>query len=242
MVPMGISWAALVRVGQAAGRNNLSQVRRSARASIILALGYIMVASSLFAGFPHTWARLYTNDPSVVAAAAPIFLICGILDWRRCRLIYASALTGLGDTRSPLIVNALWYWALGMPLSYWLTFHNGMEVEGLWLGRAIAAIGSGANLALLWHARMRTASASHQRTRLTLLTSLHARESPLMRFHDRLPLDRRAFQAGRPRFDMFAIKRIVGVAVGVEGVEGLAVVFVQRQTKFYARANRDWHK
>ena len=52
MVPMGISWAALVRVGQAAGRNNVSQVRRSAQASILLTLGYIGIASCLFAGFP----------------------------------------------------------------------------------------------------------------------------------------------------------------------------------------------
>ncbi len=177
MVPMGISWAAIVRVGQAAGRNNLAQVRRAAHASIILALGYISIASCLFAGFPHTWAGLYTNDPSVVAAAAPIFLICGILQiGDAAGVIYASALTGLGDTRSPLIINTLWYWALGMPLSYWLTFHNGMAVEGLWIGRAIAAIGSGANLAFLWHTRMRAASASPQRSRLTLLTSLHARE------------------------------------------------------------------
>jgi hypothetical protein len=51
-----------------------------------------------------------------------------------------------------------------------------MAVEGLWIGRAIAAIGSGANLAFLWHVRMRDASASPQRSRLTLLTSLHARE------------------------------------------------------------------
>ncbi len=177
MVPMGISWAAIVRVGQAAGRNNLAQVRRSANASIILALGYISIASCLFAGFPHTWASLYTNDPTVVAAAAPIFLICGILQiGDAAGVIYASALTGLGDTRSPFIINTLWYWALGMPLSYWLTFHHGMAVEGLWIGRAIAAIGSGANLAFLWHVRMRDASASPQRSRLTLLTSLHARE------------------------------------------------------------------
>ena len=177
MVPMGISWAALVRVGQAAGRNNIAQVRRAANASAILALGYICIASCLFAGFPHTWASLYTNDPSVVAAAAPIFLICGILQiGDAAGVIYASALTGLGDTRSPFIINTFWYWALGMPLSYWLTFHHGMAVEGLWLGRAVAAIGSGATLAYLWHMRMRSAVASPQRNRLTLLDSLHARE------------------------------------------------------------------
>ena len=177
MVPMGISWAALIRVGQAAGRNNLSQVRRSAHASVILALGYISIASCMFAGFPHTWASLYTNDPAVVAAAAPIFLICGILQiGDAAGVIYASALTGLGDTRSPLVINTLWYWALGMPLSYWLTFHNGMAVEGLWIGRAVAAIGSGINLGLLWRARMRDASGSAQRSRLTLLSPLHTRE------------------------------------------------------------------
>ena len=178
MVPMGISWAALIRVGQAAGRNNIFQVKRSARASIVLTLGYIGVASALFAGFPHTWASLYTNDSSVVAAAAPIFLICGVLQiGDAAGVIYSSALTGLGDTRSPLIVNTLWYWALGMPLSYWLTFHNGLAVEGLWIGRAVAAIGSGVHLFLLWHTRMRTASANPQRGRLSLLNSLHAREA-----------------------------------------------------------------
>ena len=177
MVPMGLSWAALVRVGQAAGRNNLAQVRRSARASVILALGYITIASCLFAAFPHTWASLYTNDPSVVAASAPIFLICGILQiGDAAGVIYASALTGLGDTRSPLIINALWYWALGMPLSYWLTFHDSMAVEGLWIGRAVAAIGSGVNLAFLWHARMRSDSASPERSRLKILTSLRTTE------------------------------------------------------------------
>jgi MATE family multidrug resistance protein len=169
--------SALVRVGQAAGRNNLVQIRRSANASILLALGYIGIASCLFAGFPHTWARLYTNDPSVVAAAAPIFMICAILQIGDATgVIYASALTGLGDTRWPLIINTGWYWLLGMPLSYRLTFHDGMAVEGLWIGRAVAAIGSGAHLAILWHARMRAASASPQQPRVTLLGSLHAQE------------------------------------------------------------------
>jgi multidrug resistance protein, MATE family len=177
MVPMGISWAALVRVGQAAGRNSATQVRRSLHASLLLALGYISIASCLFAGFPRTWASLYSNDPSVVAAAAPIFLICGILQiGDAAGVIYASALSGLGDTRSPLIINGLWYWCLGMPLSYWVTLHRGMGLEGLWMGRAIAAIGSGISLALLWHARMHAAATDPQRARLTLLPSLQATE------------------------------------------------------------------
>ena len=169
MVPMGISYATVVRVGQSAGRNNLVEVMRSAKASMILALGYIAIAASLFAGLPHFWAALYTNDATVVAAAAPIFLICAVIQFGDAAgVIYSSALTGLGDTRAPMIINTAWYWLLGMPISYWLTFYQGMSVRGLWIGRAVAAIGSAVHVGVVWNARMRAAAANSPRARLAL--------------------------------------------------------------------------
>lgn len=175
MVPAGISYATVVRVGQSAGRNSLLQVQRSAKASMLLALGYITIAAGLFAGFPHLWAGLYTNDPAVVSAAAPIFLICAFIQFGDAAgVIYSAALTGLGDTRTPMIISTVWYWLLGMPLSYWLTFYHGMSVRGLWLGRAVAAIGSACHVGVVWQLRMRIASTSPQRPQLTLLPSMHA--------------------------------------------------------------------
>ena len=175
MVPMGISYATIVRVGQSAGRNSLPQVVRSAKASVWLAMGYIVVAASMFAGFPHLWASLYTNDPAVVMAAAPIFLICAFIQLGDAAgVIYSSALTGLGDTRTPMLVSTFWYWGVGMPLSYWLTFYGGMSLRGLWLGRALAAAGSAIHIAIVWHARMRSASESPQRRRFSLVQSMHA--------------------------------------------------------------------
>lgn len=175
MVPSGLSYATVVRVGQSAGRDSLPQVRRSAKASMILAMGYIVVAATLFAGFPHRWASLYTNDASVVAAAAPIFLICAFIQFGDAAgVIYSSALTGLGDTRTPMIISTVWYWALGMPLSYWLTFYGGWSLRGLWIGRAVAAIGSAIHIAVVWHTRMRSAAESPQRSRFRLLPSMQA--------------------------------------------------------------------
>ena len=176
MVPVGISYATVVRVGQSAGRNSFPQVVRSAKASVLLAMVYIAVAAGLFAGFPHLWASLYTNDPAVVAAAAPIFLICAVIQLGDAAgVIYSSALSGLGDTRSPMIIYTVWYWLLGMPLAYRLTFYEGYSVRGLWIGRAVAALGSAVHLGYLWHARMRATSEKRQRSRLTLIPSLHAR-------------------------------------------------------------------
>lgn len=183
MVPTGISYATLVRVGQSAGRNSLDQVRRSAKASLVLAMSFIAVAACLFAGLPHLWAGLYTNDPAVVIAAAPIFLICGVLQFGDAAgVIFRSALSGIGDTRTPMIINAGWYWVLGMPFAYWLTFSDGLGVRGLWIGRAVAALGSGIHIGYVWFARMRQASQAPQQSRLTVISAMQPTRSSYLTF------------------------------------------------------------
>ncbi len=177
MVPLGLSYATVVRVGQSAGRGSLPQVRRSAKASLILGMTFITLAAMAFAGLPHLWASIYTNDPAVIAVAAPIFLICGFLQLGdAANVIFCYALIGLGDTRTPMVVNIVWYWALGMPLSYWLAFGDGLTLKGLWYGHAFAAIGSAITLAVLWQLRLRRAETSGSRADArTLMFPIHAK-------------------------------------------------------------------
>ncbi len=155
MVPAGLAYATIVRVGQAAGRGSLPQIRRASNASLLLAVGFICIAASAFASFPHLWASLYTTDQAVVAASAPIFLICGVLQLGDATgAIFSWSLFGLGDTRTPFVVYTFWYWVVGMPLAYWLAFYGGFSVRGLWMGRAVAALGSATTLAILWRVRL----------------------------------------------------------------------------------------
>lgn len=172
-VAAGLSYATVVRVGQAAGRNNLEQVRRAARASLILGVGFMFVAATLFAGFAHHWASLYTNSEAVVVAAVPIFSICMfILLGDTTAVLLASALTGLGDTRTPLYSSAFWNWAVGMPLAFYLAFHQGLALRGLWIGSAISSVGSAITMLTVWHWRMRRDATSTAPTNLSLLGSL----------------------------------------------------------------------
>ena len=174
-VPAGLSYATIVRVGQAAGRNNLSQVRRATKASLLLGLGFMVVASTVFAAFAHFWAGLYTNSAAVVAAAAPIFLICAFaLIGDTVFVLMSSAFTGLGDTRTPLYVDLVWNWGIGVPLGYLLAFHFGYALWGLWIGRGAASLGSGLVLYLLWQHRVRREAQSAGATHLSLLSSLQA--------------------------------------------------------------------
>lgn len=176
MVPLGISWATTARVGQNAGRGSLPGVRRSARASLILGVGFTSVAALLFAGFPRTWAGIYTNDPAVIAAAAPIFLICGFAQFGDAvNVILSYALIGLGDTRTPLLANTAVYWTIGVPLSYGLAFHGGMALTGLWLGRTIAAVMTGLTMLLVWRSRLRGAEGTRSLDRLLRLQPMHVK-------------------------------------------------------------------
>ncbi len=159
-VPAGLSYATIVRVGQSAGRNNLTQVRYAARASLLLGLGFMFVAATVFAVFAHRWASLYTNSPVVVADAVPIFKLCALLLLSDTTFVLlAASLTGLGDTRTPLAVSLFWNWGIGMPVAYLLTFHAGFGLQGLWIGRAGASVGTAALLFYLWRRRIHQAAA-----------------------------------------------------------------------------------
>lgn len=176
MVPTGLSYAAMIRVGQAAGRNSLRQVVLAANTSLGLALAYSGLAAVLFVVLAHPLASIYTNDPQVVTAAVPLFYLCSLLILGdTCFVICASSMTGLGDTRTPMYVSILCNWVIGMPLAYALAFPMGFGVRGLWLGRAAASLTSGAALTFLWFTRMRRKRNAQQSQTLQLLTPLHAR-------------------------------------------------------------------
>ncbi len=180
MVPTGLSYAAMIRVGQAAGRNSLRQVQVAANTSLFLAAGYGGVASAAFLVFAHRLASVYTNDPQVVAAAVPLFQLCSLLIVADATfVIFASALTGLGDTRTPMWVSVVCNWGFGMPMAYLLAFPLGYGLHGLWWGRVIASVSSGSVLTVCWYARMRRERRADRTHTLQLRVPLPAASSTL---------------------------------------------------------------
>ena len=169
-VPNGISYATIIRVGQSAGRNSLPEVKRATGASLWICLGFMTVAATVFAAFGKFWAGLYTNSPAVVLAAAPLFVICGFLLMADSLfVVLSSAMTGIGDTRTPMLVSLVWNWGIGMPLAYALAFRYGYSLHGLWIGRAVASVGAGLSLLALWRMRLRREGQAAGRPSLNLV-------------------------------------------------------------------------
>ena len=172
MVPAGLSYAAMIRVGQGAGRNDLRQVRQAVRATLSLAMGFSLVAAGLFAGLAPVWAGMYTTDPTVVVTAVPLFYIAAVLQFGDAAwVLFAAALTGLGDTRTPLALSIACNWLLGMPVAYLLAFHAGQGLQGLWIGRAVGSLSAGAAIWVWWSVRMRR-SAGHTSAAPSLFTPI----------------------------------------------------------------------
>jgi MATE family multidrug resistance protein len=137
----------------------------------------MVVAGSVFAGYSHLWASLYTNSPEVVIASQPIFAICALLLMTDTTAdILAAALTGLGDTLTPMIVSLICNWGCGMSLAYVLAFHYHQSLRGLWLGRAAGSALSAVAMVVVWQIRMRRTGRSP--ATLSLLDSLRVPGRP----------------------------------------------------------------
>jgi MATE family multidrug resistance protein len=151
MVPLGISSAAAVRVGQEMGRKNPGGVRDAGGTAIFLGAVFMALASALLLIFPHRIARMYTPDESVIrssitllAAGAAFQLFDGI------QTVATGALRGLGDTRTPMLCHFTAYWIIGLPLGWWLCFRLGWGAFGLWAGLSLALILIGVVLLFAW--------------------------------------------------------------------------------------------
>jgi MATE family multidrug resistance protein len=151
MVPLGISSAAAVRVGQAIGRKDPRAAGAAGNTAIFLGAAFMTCASAALLIFPHNIARMYTPATDVIrattfllAAGAAFQLFDGI------QTVATGALRGAGDTRTPMLCHLIAYWIIGLPLGYWLCFSLGWGAFGLWAGLSLALILIGVVLLMTW--------------------------------------------------------------------------------------------
>ena len=151
MVPLGISSAAAVRVGQAIGRKDPTGAADAGGTAIVLGAVFMTLCAVALLVFPRAIARMYTPDEAVIratvtllAAGAAFQLFDGI------QTVATGALRGAGDTRTPMLCHFTAYWIIGLPLGAWLCFRRGWGAFGLWAGLSLALILIGIVLLFAW--------------------------------------------------------------------------------------------
>jgi MATE family multidrug resistance protein len=156
MVPLGVSSAAAVRVGQAIGRKDSLGARDAGGSAIFYGAAFMTIAGIALLVFPRGIARLFTPDAAIIrstvyllAAGAAFQLFDGI------QTVATGALRGAGDTRTPMFCHFTAYWIIGLPLGAWLCFSRGWGAFGLWAGLSLALILIGIVLLFAWRRRVR---------------------------------------------------------------------------------------
>lgn len=143
MVPLGMSFATTIRVGQWNGQQNSKGVRRAAYVSIWLGAMFMTIMAITLLVFPRQVIALYLDvdnpeNARVISLATSMLTIAAlsqILDG--VQTTAAGALRGLKDTRVPMLLSFLAFWGVGLTSGYLLGFQLGFSGVGLWLGQLL---------------------------------------------------------------------------------------------------------
>jgi multidrug resistance protein, MATE family len=152
MVPLGVSSAAAVRVGHAVGARDVHRAVRGGWTA--LAAGVVIMAGigTLLLVFPVPMLRVFTNDPQVIDTGVRLLAIAGAFQvFDGTQAVATGVLRGIGDTRTPMIMNIIGHWVLGLPAGYVLCFRRGWGVTGLWIGLSIGLVFVALLLTFVWH-------------------------------------------------------------------------------------------
>lgn len=164
MVPLGISSAAAVAVGQAIGRRDPLSARRDGFIAIGLGCAFMLCAAVTFLTIPGPILRVYTGDVRVLTVGTGLLAIAALFQlFDGIQTVATGALRGLGNTRTPMLMNLSGYWLFGLPIGYLLCFRGKLGIYGLWIGLSIALVAIAAFLLYSWQRDSRallTASAA----------------------------------------------------------------------------------
>ncbi len=149
MIPVGMSSAVSIRVGNAIGRGDLEAARYAGWIGILIILGFQTLSAAAMLLFPELIVSIYADDLVVAPLAVGLLFYAAIFQYPDgLQMVAAGALRGYKDTRMPMLYMIISFWVVGMTLGYNLTFGQGMGPAGMWVGM-IAGLTVAAGLMLL---------------------------------------------------------------------------------------------
>jgi len=156
MVPLGVSSAGAVRVGQALGRGEPRAAGHAGWTALILGAGFMGLSALCFLSFRSYILRAFSSDEAVLAAGVSLLFVAAFFQlFDGVQVVATGILRGAGDTRTPMLSNLVGHWFLGLPIGVTLCFMLDWGVVGLWIGLSFGLIGIGIVLLFVWTRRVR---------------------------------------------------------------------------------------
>ena len=137
MMPLGISQAAVTRVGNLLGAGDREGAQRAAAVAMAFGGGVMAVAAIVFVVGRSLLPRIYTGEVDAIVAAAAVLPIAAAFQvFDGVQVVGCGVLRGMGHTRPAAIFNFIGYWVVGLPLGAALALRLGFGLPGIWWGLA----------------------------------------------------------------------------------------------------------
>jgi len=144
MVGMGLSVAAMIRVGNQKGLQNFTDLRRIAQSIFFLTFILEVVFAILFLVGREWFPTIYldvddvvnqADNTEVIVLASKLLLVAAIFQISDgIQVVVLGALRGLQDVKIPTFITFIAYWLIGFPVSYYLGLHTNFKSTGIWIG------------------------------------------------------------------------------------------------------------
>ena len=156
MVPLGLASAGAVRVGHAVGAGDLRRAVHAGWTALSLGAAIMVSVGLLFILAPLPLLRPFTSDPRVLEIGVTLLAVAAAFQlFDGTQAVATGVLRGIGDTRTPMVMNVIGHWLLGLPAGYVLCFVAGWGVVGLWVGLSIGLTFCAVVLTAAWHRKSR---------------------------------------------------------------------------------------
>lgn len=139
MPSSGLGNAAATLVGQNLGAQKPHRAQRSVWITGFVNMGLLGVVSSFFVLIPEAFIRLFINDGEVIRQGAMCLQIIGAgMLFYAMGMVMHQALNGAGDTITPTLLNLICFWAIEIPLAWYLALQANMGVKGVYWSIVLA--------------------------------------------------------------------------------------------------------
>ncbi|MEQ1758357.1 MAG: MATE family efflux transporter [Vicinamibacterales bacterium] len=151
MVPLGLCSAAAVRVGHAIGAGDRSRAVTSGWLAIGIGCALAGALALVMIMAPTPILSVFTRDPRVLQIGAVLLAIAAAFQlFDSVQTVAIGALRGLGDTMTPMVINLVVHWVIGLPIGFALCFHFGWGVTGIWTGFSTGLVVASFVLLTVW--------------------------------------------------------------------------------------------
>ena len=161
MVGVGLSVAAMVRVGNQKGLQHFKDLRRIGKSIFLLTFIIEIVFATFFIVGRDWLPTIYldvgdvenqADNIEVIGLAAKLLLIAAFFQISDgIQVVVLGALRGIQDVKIPTLITFVAYWLVGFPISYYMGLYTELKSMGIWIGLLSGLTASGVMLYIRFH-------------------------------------------------------------------------------------------